>query len=62
LTNKPFAVNLFANSIHEEEDIDSFEAMKSFIAKFAADNNIPYPDGRINQLKLYSYHEQIEYL
>ncbi len=61
LTNKPFAVNLFA---HEIPDIDKETAlqMQSFLADFALKNHLNAEQADINTLRFYSYKEQIQVL
>lgn len=61
LTNKPFAVNLFAHTIPAVDQV-AFTAMKEFLAAFAAENGIAYVPPVPGQLRYYTYHDQIELL
>ena len=62
LTNKPFAVNLFAHSIPSGIDAAAFTAMQQFLTSFAAANDITYMPPVQNMLRFHTYHDQIEIL
>lgn len=61
LTQKPFAVNLFANSVGEPIPEDVI-AMQDFLEKFCLENQIPYEKKPIDTFRYYSYTEQIDIL
>ncbi|MNT94308.1 hypothetical protein D3C72_2359630 [compost metagenome] len=62
LTKKPFATNIFVHNIPEITDklrVDYGNA-KIFIEQLAKDNNLDIDIPDIDQLKINSYHEQID--
>lgn len=62
LTQKPFAVNIFAHQIPEiTETLKSeYANAKTFIEQLAQQNNLEVKVPNIDELKLNSYHEQID--
>jgi nitronate monooxygenase len=62
LTNKPFAVNLFANQYPSSVDESSWNNMQQLIEQFATKYELPYQKLRIQPLKFFSYTEQLEIL
>lgn len=62
LTDKPFAVNLFAHDVPDQPDLTHFSAMQNFLKEFSLRNNIPYQQIQPADLKFYSYSDQIEIL
>ncbi|QHV98907.1 NAD(P)H-dependent flavin oxidoreductase [Spirosoma endbachense] len=61
LTNKPFAVNLFAHSI-PAIDQSTAEAMQAYLETVCLANQIPYTKLALNDLHFYSYKDQIDVL
>jgi nitronate monooxygenase len=62
LTNKPFAVNLFANESPSSVDKDTWKAMQAFIEQFVERYELPYQEQAIEALQFFSYGEQVEIL
>jgi nitronate monooxygenase len=61
LTQKPFAVNLFANVVKEPVTEDVI-AMQDFLEELCTENQIPYERKPIETFRYYSYTEQIDIL
>ena len=61
LTDKPFAVNLFAHEV-PEIDIPSAETLQSKVSEIAHKYDINYEPVMIENIRYYSYREQIEIL
>ena len=61
LTNKPFAVNLFTNSI-PHFDCDEAAVMQEFLEKLCAEWQIPFQRQKISEFRFYSYEDQIPLL
>ena len=62
LTDKPFAVNLFANSIPGLINEDAWNAMQEFLQQFAGRYELPFQKQTIEGLQFYSYEEQVDIL
>ena len=62
LTNKPFAVNLFANQYPSSIDEASWNNMQQLIEQFAGRYELPYLKQPIPLLQFFSYKEQLEIL
>lgn len=62
LTNKPFAVNLFAHDIPQTLDIKAIEAMQDLLEKFTDEHNIPFQKPSLSDLRFHSCKEQIQVL
>lgn len=62
LTNRPFAVNIFVHQIPEITDTlrTDYVKAKTFIEKLAKQNNLEVNIPNIDELRINSYHEQIE--
>ncbi len=62
LTNKPFAVNIFAHSIPEITETlrTRYAETKTFVEQLARQNNLDIHIPNIEELNISSYHEQIE--
>lgn len=62
LTNKPFAVNFFAHSIPEITEAlkGKYDKAKFFVERLAKQNNLEVEIPSIDDLKINSYHQQIE--
>jgi len=58
LTNKPFAVNVFANLIPSVNK-DAWEAMQELLKKFCEQHELPFHEQSVEGLKFFSYEEQI---
>ncbi|QNK63135.1 nitronate monooxygenase [Pedobacter sp. PAMC26386] len=61
-TAKNFAVNLFAHEVPKEIDVLKFSKMQSFIHLFCTAHQIPFELRKAEELKFYSYEEQIDLL
>ena len=61
LTNKPFAVNLFAHT-PEVANIRQVTAMQDFLEKLAGENKLVYQSQSVDTFHNYTYQEQIETL
>ncbi|HTI12808.1 MAG TPA: nitronate monooxygenase [Puia sp.] len=61
LTDKPFAVNFFANSI-PHFDCDEADAMQEFLEKLCAEWQIPFQRQDISEFRFYSYEDQVPVL
>jgi nitronate monooxygenase len=62
LTNRPFAVNLFANPIPENIDAARFNQMQNFLKDLLEKNNIPFERKEAISLRPNSYIDQIDVL
>ena len=62
LTDKPFAVNLFAHDIPGIPGEKSIEGMQDLLEKFAGDHNIPFQRLSLSDLRFHSYTEQVQVL
>src|SRR3954466_381203 len=62
LTNKPFAVNLFANNLPQNSVPGTFNGMQSFLANFAAKNQINYTSPSLEDIVFHSYTNLIDIL
>lgn len=60
LTNKTFAVNLFANSLPEKDHPQTFLEMQNLLAEFAEENKINYKKVSIESIPFHSYKDQID--
>lgn len=62
LTNQPFAANIFVHHIPEITDAlkDKFVKTKQFIEQLARENNIEVRLPDLEEIKVNTYHEQIE--
>ena len=62
LTDKPFAVNVFVHKIPEMTDAlkDQYVKTKKFLEDFAGKNKIEVHLPDLNEIKVNSYHEQID--
>ncbi len=62
LTDNPFAVNVFAHDIPENTEVlrGKYDKAKTFIERLAKQNNLEVEIPSIVDLKINSYHEQIE--
>lgn len=62
LTSRPFAVNIFAHNIPEISDIlkEKYNKTKTYIEQLARENHLDVTLPNIDELKINSYHEQIE--
>jgi nitronate monooxygenase len=58
LTNKPFAVNLFANE-YETPNSDEVTAMEKFLQDFSKVNGLPYQKESVENYSFHSYRELI---
>jgi len=61
LTNKPFAVNVFANPIPSVNK-DAWRAMQELLKKFCKQHELPYQEQSMEGVKFSSYEEQIDIL
>src|SRR4051794_28246209 len=61
LTNKPFAVNLFAHNL-PAIDKQRVEDMQQFLEKVCTQNKIPFEKQSTESLRFYSYNEQVQVL
>jgi nitronate monooxygenase len=61
LTNKPFAVNLFADNTRYEKGED-IQPMQNFLEKLCRTNNIPFQTQAIEAFHVFSYKDVIEVL
>lgn len=59
LTDKPFAVNLFAHSIPDAIDESEFNAMQDFLKRLCMADGIQVEQQKINNLKFNSYKDLI---
>lgn len=62
LTNKPFAVNLFAHAIPSNIDAAAFTAMQQFLTTYAASQDIVYVPPVQDMLRFHTYQNQIDVL
>jgi nitronate monooxygenase len=62
LTNKPFAVNLFANRYSSSINEASWNNMQQLIEQFAGRYELPYQKISMQPLQFFSYEEQLEIL
>lgn len=62
LTDKPFAVNLFAHDIPETLDLKVIEGMQNLLEQFTSEHNIPFQRPSLFDLRFHSYKEQIQVL
>ncbi|MDJ1481225.1 nitronate monooxygenase [Cytophagaceae bacterium YF14B1] len=62
LTNKPFAVNLFAHPIPDQFSIDEFSQMNTFLEQLCKENGVPYTPLSIENIRFYSYKDQLDVL
>jgi nitronate monooxygenase len=61
LTDKPFAVNLFAHAVPAYTDKD-LEPMRLFIMELARKRNYTLAASDLSNFKLYTYHDQVDVL
>jgi nitronate monooxygenase len=59
LTNRPFAVNLFANAGSAAIDEDVWNQMQALIEKFCARYEVPYERQSLEARKFFSYEDQV---
>jgi nitronate monooxygenase len=62
LTDKPFAVNVFANKIPSSANEDIWNAMQEFLEQFAALYELPYQKKATKELQFASYEDQVDIL
>lgn len=62
LTNKPFGVNIFVNEIPPITEVlkQQFQITKDYIEHFAKENNLDIQLPKLEDIKVHSYHEQID--
>lgn len=61
-TDKPFAVNLFAHDVPEKFDIPQVNKMQDFLQAFCKGHQIPFEIRNAEELKFYSYEDQLDIL
>jgi nitronate monooxygenase len=61
LTNKPFAVNLFAHNVKHYADKD-IEAMRQFILQLSNKRGLKVEASDLSDFKFHTYHDQVEIL
>ena len=59
-TNKPFAVNLFANDVPASINEHAWNAMQALIEQFAKRYELPYQKQSPEALKFYTYKDQVD--
>jgi len=62
LTDRPFAVNLFAHTPAGEVNTDEIEVMQDFLAELCREFNIPYTRQDIDTFRFYYYEDVIDVL
>lgn len=62
LTNRPFAVNLFAHAPAGEVNKDEVAQMQDFLAELCQEFGIPYQQQDLNSFRFYYYEDLIEVL
>jgi nitronate monooxygenase len=62
LTDKPFAVNVFANTLPSSVDNDIWNRMNELIQQFSERYKLPYKKQTTDGLQFFSYEEQVEIL
>jgi nitronate monooxygenase len=61
LTDRPFAVNLFANNIPAYNEVD-LEQMKQLLMQLAAERGYKLQESDLTNFQLFTYHDQINIL
>src|ERR1041385_4157918 len=62
LTNKSFAVNLFANTVPASVNADVWNRMQALIQEFCERNQLPFQPQAYEGVKFFSYEDQVEIL
>src|SRR3954453_16902211 len=62
LTDKPFAVNAFANTLPSSADINTWYAMQELIEQLSKRYELPYQKQTADMSQFFSYQDQIEIL
>lgn len=62
LTSKPFAVNVFANSIPSSIDEERWKSMQQLLKEFCTLHQLPYQEQSMQAVKFFSYEQQVEIL
>src|SRR3954452_23774405 len=62
LTSKPFAVNVFAYSLPSSINADTWKAMQELLKQFSRRYELAYQEQAIEELKFFSYEDQVEIL
>src|SRR3982750_2026662 len=62
LTNRPFAVNLFANNLPSSVNEDIWNDMQELLQQFSKRYELPFQKQTTEALQFFSYEEQVEIL
>ena len=62
LTSKPFAVNVFANSLPSSIDADTWNKTQELVQQFSNRYELPFQKQSTEGLQFFSYEEQVEIL